>query len=82
MIRPQEWLIANVYAAALTDARTGKLTALTRNITGRQTPPQTTAGADAPAPLIRLDDLKDKEVHDTGAETQTGSNDARNSRKR
>jgi hypothetical protein len=83
MIRPQEWLIANVYAAALTDARTGKLTALTRGITSRQAPPTTTSGgADAPAPLIRLDDLKDKETHDTGTATTPESNDNRNSRKR
>lgn len=56
MIRPQEWLIANVYAAALTDARTSKLDALTRGATPQRMP-QTPAETEAPAPLIKMEDI-------------------------
>lgn len=60
MIRPQEWLTANVYAAQLSDARESKLRALCRQQT-TATPETVPAAAPdlQPAPLISMEALND-----------------------
>ena len=57
MIRPQEWLVANVYAARITDARTSKLQALTGGARQAAAPVTPQPEPEAPAPLIRMEDI-------------------------
>lgn len=54
MIRPAEWLIANVYAAGLVDARVSKLNALCRVKTDAPPAADQTGGH---TPLIRMEDV-------------------------
>lgn len=60
MIRPQEWLVANVYASGITDARESKLQALCRQERPQAIAP-TPAADNQPAPLISMEALS----HDT-----------------
>lgn len=64
LIRPQEWLVANVYAAGLSDSRVSKLRALCK-VPEPAALPETVAGSspEQPAPLISMEDLR----HDTAA---------------
>ena len=59
MIRPQEWLVANVYAAGLADSRVSKLRALCK-VPEPAALPENTAGSspEQPAPLISMEDLR------------------------
>lgn len=57
MIRPQEWLVANVYAAAVGDARLSKLQALTGALQQQSAPATTPTEPEAPAPLIKMEDI-------------------------
>lgn len=76
MIKPNEWLTANVYAAEITDARISKLKALCKYDESQQVQ-QTTNIAAEPAPLIDMGLLNDK-----GTETNIRSNASDNQRER
>lgn len=75
LIRPQEWLMANVYAASLSDARVSKLTALCNIQPEPQPEPQTEPAAQPqPAPLINLEEIQ----HDNRRTAPTGAATADN----
>ena len=76
MIKPNEWLTANVYAAEITDARISKLKALCKYDESQQVQ-QTTNIAAEPAPLIDMGLLNDK-----GTGTNIRSNASDNQRER
>lgn len=76
MIKPNEWLTANVYAAEITDARISKLKALCKYDESQQVQ-QTTNIAAEPAPLIDMGLLNDKRT-----ESNIRANVADNSRER
>lgn len=76
MIRPAEWLTANVYAAGVTDARVSKLHALCK--TNPEQPQQQAQGDSAPPPLIKMEDI----VNDRITAGQNGRNDPANQGKR
>ena len=76
MIKPNEWLTANVYAAEITDARISKLKALCKYDESQQVQ-QTTNIAAEPAPLIDMGLLNDK-----GTGTNIRSNASDNPRER
>lgn len=76
MIKPNEWLTANVYAAEITDARISKLKALCKYDESQQVQ-QTTNIAAEPAPLIDMGLLNDK-----GPGTNIRSNASDNQRER
>ena len=56
MIRPGEWLTANVYAAGITDARVSKLHAICKTKPEAERPREP-AGDNTPPPLIKMEDL-------------------------
>lgn len=71
LIKPQEWLVANVYAAGISDSRVSKLRALCK-VPEAPVQPETPPGVpvpEQPAPLIRMEELHD----DTGTTGQTGA---------
>ena len=76
MIRPAEWLVANVYAAGITDARVSKLHALCK--TNPEQPQQQAQGDSAPPSLIKMEDIG----NDRNAASQNGRNDPANQGKR
>ena len=76
MIKPNEWLTANVYAAEITDARISKLKALCKYDESQQVQ-QTTNIAAEQAPLIDMGLLNDK-----GTGTNIRSNASDNQRER
>lgn len=81
MIRPDEWLTANVYASAITDARLSKLKALCKinDEPSQQTTPQMQAGTNfQPTPLINMEMLQ----HDGRPERDTRPINADNTRER
>ena len=73
MIRPGEWLTANVYAAGITDARLSKLHAICKTKPEAERPRET-AGDNTPPPLIKMEDL----INDRGTEGTNGRNAADN----
>lgn len=77
LIRPAEWLVANVFAAGITDARVSKLHALCKT-NPEQSQSQTAQGDNAPPPLIKMEDI----VNDRNAAGQNGRNDQANPGKR
>ena len=82
MIRPQEWLVANVYAAAVGDARLSKLQALTGTLQ-QQAPAQPQAPEpEAPAPLIRMEDIATNDSTNTGTAGTPGQLPGHNQGKR
>lgn len=76
MIKPNEWLTANVYAAEITDARISKLKALCKYDESQQVQQITNIAAE-PAPLIDMGLLNDK-----GTGTNIRSNASDNQRER
>lgn len=75
LIRPQEWLMANVYAASLSDARVSKLTALCNVQPEPQPEPaQEPTAQPQPAPLINLEEIQ----HDNRRTAPTGAATADN----
>ena len=77
MIKPNEWLTANVYAAEITDARISKLKALCKYEEQPVQQPTSSVGAEPPTPLIDMGLLNDK---GTGSNFRTNAAD--NSRER
>lgn len=77
MIRPAEWLVANVYAAGITDARVSKLHALCKT-NPEQSQSQAAPEDNAPPPLIKMEDI----VNDRNSTGQNGRNDQANPGKR
>ena len=76
LIKPQEWLVANVYAAGMADSRVSKLRALCK-VPEQPAQPEASPGVPAleqPAPLIRMEDLH----NDTGTTGSTGGAPADN----
>lgn len=76
MIKPNEWLTANVYAAEITDARISKLKALCKYDESQQVQ-QTTNIAAEPAPLIDMGLLNDK---GTGTNIRSNASDNKGER--
>ena len=76
MIKPNEWLTANVYAAEITDARISKLKALCKYDESQQVQ-QTTNIAAEPAPLIDMGLLNDK---GTGTNIRSNASDSQRER--
>lgn len=67
MIKPAEWLTANVYAAQISDARLSKLNALCQV---KDEPPAVPVGSEFQAtPFIKMENLTN---NDTGAKTNVG----------
>lgn len=58
MIKQSEWLMANVYASAITDSRVSKLKALCRVEEQQQVTPAQTTEPVQPAPLINMESLR------------------------
>jgi hypothetical protein len=69
MIRPGEWLTANVYAAGITDARVSKLHAICKTKPEAERPREP-AGDNTPPPLIKMEDL----INDRSAAGADGRN--------
>lgn len=81
MIRPEEWLTANVYASAITDARVSKLKALckVKDEAPQASPiPPTNGGSYQQAPLINMEMLQ----HDGRPERDTRPINTDNTRER
>lgn len=77
MIRESEWLMANVYAAVITDARVSKLKALCKiKDESTQIQQQTSVVSEQPAPLIKMENL-----NDTGTDSSARSSSENNKRK-
>lgn len=76
MIKPSEWLTANVYAAPMTDGRISKLKALCKIRDEEPKAPvtDTISGYEMPTPLINMDLLNDR---NSKTETETISSDNR-----
>ena len=77
MIRPAEWLVANVYAAGITDARVSKLHALCKTNPEAEHSRET-VGDNTPPPLIKMEDI----VNDRSTAGPNGRNDPVNPGKR
>lgn len=78
MIKANEWLLANVYASEITDARVSKLKAICKyeeKTQPVQTVPQSVP--EQPTPLIDIG-----LINDTGTRNKTESNDSDNKRER
>lgn len=76
MIRAEEWLIANVYASAITDARVSKLKALCKiddSAPAVNTQPVASAVYE-PAPLISPEVLNGNDTRDTAVRQTTAGN--------
>lgn len=58
MIKQSEWLMANVYASAITDSRVSKLKALCRVEEQQQVTPAQTTEPVQPTPLINMESLR------------------------
>ena len=69
MIRPAEWLVANVFAAGITDARVSKLHAICKTKPEAERPREP-AGDNTPPPLIKMEDL----INDRSAAGADGRN--------
>lgn len=70
MIKQSEWLMANVYASAITDSRVSKLKALCRVEEQQQVTPAQTTEPVQPTPLINMESLRNG---NDGTNTQTRS---------
>lgn len=75
MIKQSEWLMANVYASAITDSRVSKLKALCRVEEQQQVTPAQTTEPVQPTPLINMESLRNG---NDGTNTQTRSVSADN----
>lgn len=80
MIKPNEWLTANVYASTISDARVSKLKSLCKISDGdkQPTPQETGTGFPPPTPLINMEMLQ----NDTGTKQNVGESAADSQRER
>lgn len=79
MIKPTEWLTANVYASTITDARVSKLKLLCKvSDEDKPTAPQMQGTDTQPTPLINMEMLQ----NDTGTKQNVGESAADSQRER
>lgn len=80
MIKPNEWLTANVYASTISDARVSKFKSLCKISDGdnQPTPQETGTGFPPPTPLINMEMLQ----NDTGTKPNVGESAADSQRER